>query len=228
MKKVLSLFIIVVLVLAGCNKVEESEAVIKFKEKVAFLSEVEYYDIELTTDEEVYEDYSTTYSTKVDGSISKVDFMGLEVYIDEEFMYTNFFTWLKSPITEEDKGNLEEQKEILNSVNELVNISGDKKLDSIDFADLKTKKVNEYLVETSDNVFSFKGYEDKVTIDFTTDEEIKISVLDDEKDSNTIMIIKEGKEIVIPKEALEAEEFNPEDLDVSDLDLGDLESLDSE
>ncbi len=207
MKKILSLFIVMVLVLVGCSSEGNDNAtgaVAKLKEKTAFLKDAEFYEMKISMDES--DELEITYNTKVDGSVSAMEIYGIKVYMDSEYTYSDIMGWTKVKIAEEDKAELSETTYAIDFIKELANLSADTELDYEEYPELKGKKINDILVEESDNVFTFKGYEDKFTIDATTKDLIVLKALDAEIGVTSIIKIKVGEEVVIPKEALEAEE----------------------
>ncbi len=195
------------LVLTGCSGETAYE---KFKGEVESIQNLDQliYKVELTSGEMTF-----NVEAQLDeaNKTEYLNFLGMEVYVDQDYGYLKLLgTWIKSAMDEEDIASLNEDLDL--SIIEVTLPEGTTTAydafgqDEDIKAEYGDKTLNEIVVETEDNVYSFKGEEEFITLT-VKDNQLTIDATDPDDETTTMTAtIGEGEEVVIPDEAKKAKE----------------------
>ncbi len=139
-----------------------------------------------------------------------INVFGMEIYVDQDFGYLKLLgTWIKSAMSEEDLAQLNEDLDL--SVIDVTLPEGSTPVyEALNDQSLKDEydeqTLDEVIVSTGDNSYSFKGEEEYINMTIK-DNQLTVEASDPEDSSTSIkIVIGEGEEVVVPDEAKNAKE----------------------
>ncbi len=156
-----------------------------------------------------------TVESDLDSSITHINVLGLDVYTDNEYVYTKMLgSWYKTALTEEEKADLKEEfnidvftmefpegDEVISNVD-----SGVEKIDTA----LNNKTYNDVFVAT-ENGYSIVGLEDLVAIT-VEDNKLNFEFSGSETDGKMHIMVGEAEAVELPSEANDAKEISQDQL----------------
>ncbi len=208
MKKIILMLVMAIVGLSGCQNETTIDKFNKDMKDLDFSTTIEVEAKYSYMDEDI--DVKLNFKEDLKNNLVYMSLFGLDVYVDEEFIYINVKDqWYKIETNTEIKKAFEEEKEYKYVKNE--KIDGEEVIDDSYFEKLNGKTIKEVLISPEDHVYTLKEYEDEITVKFLDDKiQVIINGYEEEgiKFDMDISIAGSRDKIVIPKEALDQDVLN--------------------